>query len=118
MTEPPPLDRRVEILARDLENHAKSLTEIISKINAGFTPEQMTQIHQAMREELSEAGLRLDNSNLKDEAREDFRFLRRLRLGYDGAAKKIGNAVLTAAIVIGMTIMGAGFWAWLSSGGK
>ena len=58
---------------------------------------------------------RLDDAEQQDLAREDFRFLRRLRLSWDGAVSKVGNAVLLGIIAVGGTIIGLGFWAWLSS---
>ena len=84
-----------------------------------FTPAQLAQletvIRKAVREEFAVAGLRLDEAEHQDAAKEDFRFLRRLRLNWDGAVSKIGNAVLLAIIAVGGTIIGLGFWAWLSS---
>lgn len=87
-----------------------------------FSQAQLAQltnaIRTAVREELAEAGLRLDGEAHQDEAREDFRFVRRLRKSWDGAVNKIGNAVLIAVIAIGGTIVGLGFWAWINGGGK
>lgn len=37
---------------------------------------------------------------------------------WNGAANKIGNGFLVALISIVLAIIGAGFWAWISSGGK
>ena len=81
---------------------------------SGFTDEQIAQIRAAFREELADAGLRLDDATHQDEAREDFRFLRRLRISWDGAVNQVGNAVLLALIAVGGTIVGLGFWAWLA----
>ena len=82
--------------------------------STGFTDEQIAQIRAAFREELADAGLRLDDATHQDEAREDFRFLRRLRISWDGAVNQVGNAVLLALIAVGGTIVGLGFWAWLA----
>lgn len=83
----------------------------------GFSPAQLAQLEtmmrKAMREELADAGLRIDGEDHQEAAREDFRFIRRLRIGYDDAVKKIGNAVLISLIAIGVTIFGLGWWAWL-----
>jgi len=83
----------------------------------GFTPQQVAQlrgiVRDAIREELSDAGLRLDGSDHQDAAREDFRFVRNFRLSYEGAVNKIGNSVLIAVLVILGTIMSLGFWQWI-----
>lgn len=85
-----------------------------------FTPAQMAQletvIRKAVREEFADAGLRLDEAEHQDEAKEDFRFLRRARLIWDAAVSKVGNAVLTAAVGVLLIMIGAGFWAWLGNG--
>lgn len=87
-----------------------------------FSNDQMQQIvaavRTAVREELADAGLRLDTGDHQADAREDFRFIRRLRLSWDGAVSKIGNAVLISIIAIVGTIVSMGFWAWLSGGPK
>lgn len=113
-----PLERRVDLLERDRAQQSRMITEIVEKISKGFTPEQLGQIRAAMREELADAGLRVDGAKQQDEAREDFRFLRRLRLMWDGTSTKVGNAILTAVIVIAGVIIASGFWAWINSGGK
>lgn len=72
-----------------------------------FSTEQLAQLEavtrKAVREELADAGLRLDGPEHVDDAREDFRFLRRFRKGVDGTAAKIGWAVIAA-------LLGALFW--------
>jgi hypothetical protein len=102
-TDPKAIARRLDALERD--GHARA---------TGFTDEQIAQIRAAFREELADAGLRLDDATHQDEAREDFRFLRRLRISWDGAVNQVGNAVLLAIIAVGGTIVGLGFWAWLA----
>ena len=102
-TDPKTITRRLDALERD--SHART---------KGFTDEQIAQIRAAFREELADAGLRLDDATHQDEAREDFRFLRRLRISWDGAVSQVGNAVLLALIAVGGTIVGLGFWAWLA----
>jgi len=109
--------QRLELLERDSRDHAKSLTEIIQKVSGGFTPEQLAQLRAAFREELAAAGLRIDEPQHVDDAREDFRFLRRLRLNYDSAAKKVGSSVLMAVIGIAGVIAALGFWQWIGRGG-
>lgn len=110
--------QRIELLEHDREKQSLVLTGLIDKMGKGFTPEQLAQIRTAMREELADAGLRLDGAEQQDEAREDFRFLRRFRLAWDGSTRKVGTAVLTALIGVALIIFGSGFWHWISSGGK
>lgn len=110
--------KRIELLERDRAEQSRMITELVEKVGKGFNDQQLAQLRGAMREELADAGLRLDDASHQDEAREDFRFLRRLRLSWDGGAKKVGSAVLTAVILVALTIIGSGFWAWIGSGGK
>lgn len=112
------LSKRIELLERDRAQQSRVLTELVQAVSKGFTTEQVAQIKTAFREELANAGLRLDDDDHQDEAREDFRFLRRLRQAWDGAAGKVGNAALLAVIGVCATIIGLGFWAWINSGGK
>lgn len=83
----------------------------------GFTPEQLSQLKQAVREavkeELADAGLRLDDADHQDEAREDFRFLRRIRKTFDGAATQVGRSILLALLAVFGVIFGLGFWQWI-----
>lgn len=61
--------------------------------------EQLKQIvREAVREELRAAGLRLDDADHMDEARADFMFLRKVRQAFNGAASKIGGAVILAVV--------------------
>ncbi|SDG34290.1 hypothetical protein [Pelagibacterium luteolum] len=55
-------------------------------------------VREAVKEEMADAGLRIDDASHQDEAKEDFRFVRRLRKAVDGATGKIG-----AAVVLGLT---------------
>lgn len=83
---------------------------------SGFSAEQMEQLRTAFREELADAGLRIDGPEHVDDAREDFRFLRHLRKNFDVVAKRIGSGILNALIVVGLLIAGMGFWAWFGKG--
>lgn len=112
------LTDRVTLLERDRAQQSRALTELVEKVGKGFSDEQLAQIRAAMREELSDAGLRLDGTDQQFEAREDFRFLRRWRLSWDGASKKVGGAILGGAIIIVGVILMSGFWAWINSGGR
>ncbi|WP_157038033.1 MULTISPECIES: hypothetical protein [Chelativorans] len=51
------------------------------------------------------------DAKLQDEAREDFRFLRRLRLAMDGATSKVGGAVLLAIVSGVLWLLWIGFQA-------
>jgi hypothetical protein len=72
-----------------------------------FSPEQLAQlegvVRKAVREEMGDFGLRVDGPDHVDKAREDFRFIRKLRTAVDGLASKVGIAVI-------MAILGAIFW--------
>lgn len=109
--------KRIELLERDRAQQSRVLTALVDASKA-FTPEQLAQLRAAMREELADAGLRLDGVEHQDEAREDFRFLRRLRRLFNGASQRIGSAILTGLIVVAGIIITTGFWAWISNGGK
>lgn len=109
-------EQRLELLERDSRDHAKSLTEIVHSISGGFSQEQLEQLRIAFREELADAGLRIDGPEHVDDAREDFRFLRRLRMNYDGAARKVGNSILMGAIAVVGVIAVLGFWSWIGRG--
>lgn len=81
-----------------------------------FSASQLAQIalvvKEAVREELADSGLRLDGADHVDEAREDFRFLRRMRKGIDGTAAKVGWVVIAALLsgVIWLITAGANAW--------
>jgi hypothetical protein len=69
-------------------------------------------VRNAVRQELSAAGLRIDEPEHQDEAREDFRFLRKMRRSMDGAASKVGYTILLsiAGGVIWLITQGANVW--------
>lgn len=114
--DPGVLAHRIEALERDSQAHARIITEHVEKVGKGFSEEQLDQLRQLFREELANAGLRIDEPEHQDAAREDFRFLRRLRLAWDAAGQRVGNAVLLAFVGVLATIIGLGFWTWLSQG--
>lgn len=111
---------RLTLAERDLRSHARSLTELTKAVHqAGttFSAAQMEQLKGVFSEALAEVGLRIDDPNHVDDAREDFRFLRRFRLSWDGAARKVGGMVLAAVVTVALGIVGLGFWAWIAKGG-
>ena len=77
-----------------------------------FSATQMAQLKLAMkevmREDMADAGLRLDGADHVDEARRDYMFLRSLRKGVNGTAAKIGWFFIAA--VLGAIV-------WLVNGG-
>lgn len=81
-----------------------------------FSPEQLAQIERvvrkAVREEMGDAGLRLDDASHQDQAREDFRFIRRLRRGVDGVTSKVGWAVILAVLGGIVFVFDLGIKAW------
>lgn len=66
-------------------------------------------IREAVREELDDAGLRIGEPESRDEAREDFRFLRLLRKRYDSTVNKVGTAVVLAIVSALIAVFWAGF---------
>lgn len=83
---------------------------------SALSPEQLQQIEavvrKAVREEMADSGLRLDEPQHVDDAREDFRFVRRLRKGVEGVAAKIGWAVIAAILggAVWLFTLGANTW--------
>ena len=103
---------RLSLVERDVRSHARSLTALSDASNT-FSPQQLAQLRTVLREEFGNIGLRIDEDEHVDSAREDMRFLRRARLNWDGASKRVGNTVLGAIVAVLLAIAGAGFWAWL-----
>jgi len=77
-----------------------------------FTQAQLQQLRQVLREEISDAGLRLDDADHVNAAREDFRFVRKLRTSAEGISGKIGWAVIAALISALVYIVSIGINAW------
>lgn len=77
-----------------------------------FSNEQLEQLRSVFREELADAGLRIDGPEHVDDAREDFRFLRKLRKGIDSSASRVGIAVIMAVfgVVVWLVSQGLTFW--------
>lgn len=66
-------------------------------------------VQEAVKDALHDMGLRADEPAHVDEAREDFRFIRRLRKAIDSAAGKVGMAIILA-------LMGGLGWLIISGG--
>lgn len=71
--------------------------------------ELINVVRAAVRAEFSAAGIRVDDAEDQDEAREDFRFLRRLRVRADSVSKNVGMAVIIAVILAALGMLWSGF---------
>ncbi len=81
----------------NLTNENESVVVAISR------DELSAMMERAVQRGLADAGLFIEDSEDRQEAREDFRFVRRLRRAFDGAASKIGYTVI-AMLTGGMLI--------------
>ena len=81
-----------------------------------FSATQMAQLKLAMkevmREDMADAGLRLDGADHVDEARRDYMFLRSLRKGVDGTAAKIGWFFIAAVLGAIVWLVNGGLQMW------
>ena len=112
------LTKRIELLEHDRAEHSRALTGLVDSVQKGFSEAQLEQLKTVFGDALADAGLRVDEPEQVDEAREDFRWLRRTRLAWDGAARKIGTAILGGGLVILGVVLATGFWSWISHAGK
>jgi hypothetical protein len=88
-----------------------------SRAVASLTEDELVNvIRKAVRAEFSAAGLRVDEPQDQDQAKEDFRFIRRLRRGFDGASSKIGGAVILALVSGFLWLLWTGFHVILGKG--
>lgn len=79
---------------------------------SSMTEDELSALmRSAVRAEFSAAGLRVDEPEDQDEAKEDFRFLRRVRRGIDGASGKIGGALILALVSGFLWLVWTGFQA-------
>lgn len=77
-----------------------------------FSPAQLQQLRDLLREELQDIGLRTDGGDHTEEARRDFMFLRSLRVGANGLAARLGWLII-AAIASGIAwVVVAGLNSW------
>lgn len=67
-------------------------------------------VREAMRDELELVGIDATDASTRIETRKDFEFNRRLRQAWDGAARKVGNVVLVAALGGGGGLVALGLW--------
>lgn len=104
--------KRIDLLERDRAQQSRMITELVDRVGKGFTEQQLGQIRAAMREELADAGLRLESSDQQDEARRDFMFLRWLRTGVNGVAMAIGWLFIAAFCGGIIWLVNAGLNAW------
>lgn len=81
-----------------------------------FSASQLAQlslvIKEAIREEMADAGLRLDGADHIDEARRDYMFLRTLRRGINGTAAKIGWFFIAAILAVVVWLVNSGLNVW------
>lgn len=86
-----------------------------------FNAVQLQQLRmvtkEAVREEMADAGLRLEGADHQDEARADFRFVRWLRKGMTGVATAIGMAIILAVVSAMVFLVGQGLNFWRGGGG-
>lgn len=84
-----------------------------------LSPSQLAQIalvvKEAVREEMADAGLRLDGADHVDEARRDLMFLRSLRKGVNGTAAKIGWFFIAAFLAAIVWLVNGGLTFWKGS---
>lgn len=77
---------------------------------SSMTEDQLIEVvRHAVRAELNMAGLRIDAPADIDEARADFAFVRRFRQAFNGAASKVGGAIILAIVsgVVWLVVVGA-----------
>lgn len=88
---------------------------------SGFDAEQLRQldtvVRKAVREEMGDAGLRLESPAEQDEARRDFMWVRATRLGINGIAGKVGWLVIAAVLGAVFFIVQLGLNEWRKNGG-
>lgn len=106
-----PAEKRLDLLERDTRGLARSHTAFV-EAGKKFSPEQMEQLRDVFREELADAGLRIDGPEHVDDARRDFMFLRSLRKGVNGTASKIGWAVIAAILAGAIWLFTNGLNMW------
>jgi hypothetical protein len=81
-----------------------------------FSAIQLEQLRMLFREELADAGLRIDGPEHVDDAREDFRFVRRTRRFVENFASKVGWVVILSIVggIIWLFNLGLNAWRGLT----
>ncbi len=99
------------MLEEDAQSHARLISELL-KTATSFSAQQLDQLRTVIREELGDAGLRIDGPDHIDEARRDFMFMRKIRKGAEGYASKIGWFFIAAILggVVWLVTAGLTFW--------
>ncbi|RTL72359.1 MAG: hypothetical protein EKK41_05045 [Hyphomicrobiales bacterium] len=79
------------------------------KVSSMTEDELIDVVRHAVRAELNMAGLRIDAPADVDEARADFAFVRRVRQAFNGAAAKVGGAIILAIVsgIVWLIVIGA-----------
>jgi len=75
--------------------------------------ELRAMIREAVAEAFSDVGIHREDAATLEDARADFRFVRRLRQGIEGAQSKIGAAVITAVVAGLVFMLGLGAKSWI-----
>ena len=70
-------------------------------------------IRDAVRDAFSDVGIHHEDAETLEYARADFRFVRNLRKGIEGAQSKIGAAVITAVVAGLVFMLGLGAKSWI-----
>ncbi len=106
-----PVADRLQMLEEDAQSHARLISELL-KTATSFSAQQLDQLRTVIREELGDAGLRIDGPDHIDEARRDFMFMRKIRKGAEGYASKIGWFFIAAILggVVWLVTAGLTFW--------
>lgn len=69
--------------------------ELNESVVLSISKEELREMmERAVQRGLEDAGLYIEDAKQREAARDDFRFLRRLRLAADGVAAKVGYTVL------------------------
>ena len=106
------IPKRLSLVERGTRDHAKSLSALVESVQKGFTTAQLEQLRVLFREELADAGLRIDDPEHVDDARRDFMFLRSLRQALNGTASKIGWFFIAAILAAIVWLVNAGLNSW------
>ena len=104
------IPNRLSRVDRDTRDHAKSLSALVESVQV--TTAQLEQLRVLFREELADAGLRIDGPEHVDDARRDFMFLRSLRQALNGTASKIGWFFIAAILAAIVWLVNAGLNSW------